>query len=255
MKKRLENDVAVITGAARGLDRAIALEFARHGCHVCCCDINLEGAQETAQAIADEGGSAEAVYMDVSSSACVNEAMRGIFERCGRITILVNGAFWSTADDLDHLSDEDWNRALQINLTGYFYTLRAVHPYMKQSGGGRIVQLSSTSGKSGGSIGSGAHYVSTKAGIIGLTKYVANHWYGDKIRCNTICPGATDSPVLHSPGVDQELVAKVEKTIPLGRLCYPEDIAKGALFLASDESAYITGITLDICGGRYMYGN
>ena len=251
---RLKGDVAVVTGAARGLDRAIAQEFARNGCHVCCCDINKAGAEETVELISAEGGSAEAVYMDVSNSVSVNEAMKDIFERNGKITILVNGAFWSAPFDLDHMSDENWDRTLRVSLTGYFYTLRAVHPYMKKSGGGRIVQLSSTSAKSGCTFG-GPDYATAKSGIFGLTKYVALHWCKDHIRCNTICPGAADSPVLHDEHVDQNHVKEVLDKLPLGRLCMPEDIAGAALFLVSEDSSYITGITLDVCGGRYIYGN
>lgn len=250
----LAGDVAIVTGAARGIDRAIALKLARHGCHVACCDINDEGLAETVALIEAEGGSAEAVHMDVSNTEMVNAEVKGIYERHGKITILVNGAFWSAPFDLDNIPDDSWKKALDIMLGGYMRTLRAVHPYMKASGGGRIVQISSTSGKSGCTFG-GPDYATAKAGIIGLTKYVALHWCHDHIRANTICPGATESPVLHDENVDQKHAEEVRKAMPLERLGTPEDIAKAAYFLLSDLSDFITGITLDVAGGRYIYGN
>ena len=252
--KRLEGDVAVVTGAASGLDRGIALELAKHGAAVACCDINVEGIEETVRLIREAGGEAFPVKIDVTDSGSVKDAMRRIYEKTGKITILINGAGVVRFNPIETCSDEEWDFVMRTNITGYFYCLREVYPYMKASGGGRIVQLSSTSAKSGSSFG-GPHYTAAKGGVISLSKYAARRWCKDNIRVNTICPGIADTPMAYEPDSPEGSLEKMISNIPMGRLCQPEDIAGGVLFLVSDESRYVTGITLDITGGRYVYGN
>lgn len=254
VSERLKGDVAVVTGAASGLDRGIALELSRHGAVVACLDITDAENEKTAQLIRDAGGEAFAVHVDTSDSASVKAAMREVFTRAGKITILVNGAGIVRFNPIEECTDEEWEAVLRVNLTGYFYCLREVYPYMKQSGGGRIVQLSSTSAKSGSNFG-GPHYTAAKGGIISLTKYAARRWCRDNIRVNTICPGISNTPMAVEPDAPEGALQSMLNNIPMGRLCEPEDIAGGVVFLVTDESRYITGITLDITGGRYMYGN
>lgn len=252
--KRLEGDVAVVTGAASGLDRGIALELAKHGATIAACDINQEGIEKTVRLIQEAGGEAFPVRIDVTDSGSVKDAMRRIYEKTGKITILINGAGIVRFSPIETCSDEEWDLVMRTNITGYFYCLREAYPYIKASGGGRIVQLSSTSAKSGSSFG-GPHYTAAKGGVISLTKYAARRWCKDNIRVNTICPGIADTPMAHEPNAPDGSLDAMVANIPMGRICQPEDIAGGVMFLVSDESRYVTGITLDITGGRYVYGN
>ena len=252
--ERLKGDVAVVTGAASGLDRGIAVELARNGATVACCDINAAGNEETVQMIGEAGGEAFPVYLNVTDPRSVKEAMRQVYDTAGKITILINGAAIVKFSPIETCSDEEWDIVMKTNITGYFYCLREVYPYMKASGGGRIVQLSSTSAKSGSNYG-GPHYTASKGGVISLTKYAARRWCKDNIRVNTICPGIADTPMAFDPNAPEGSMEKMIGDIPMGRICQPEDIAGGVMFLVSDESRYVTGITLDITGGRYVYGN
>lgn len=251
--QRLAGDVAVVTGAASGLDRGIALKLARNGAIVACADVNDVENQKTVDMICAEGLEAFPVHMDVGNSKSVKEGMKFVYEKTGKITILVNGAALIKFNPIETCSDEEWAQVLNVDLTGCFYTLREVHPYMKASGGGRIVQLSSSSAKSGSSFG-GPHYTAAKGGVISLTKYAAVRWAKDKIRVTTICPGIADTPLGNHPDAPKKLSDFV-KDIPMGRVAEPEDVAGVVLFLVSDESRYVTGITVDVNGGRTVYGN
>lgn len=250
---RLAGDVAVVTGAASGLDRGIALELAQHGATIACADLNEEGAAKVAAEIVAAGGQAFAVKMDIGSTESVKAAMAQVFETTGKITILVNGAAVAKRSQIENCTDEEWDFVMNINLTGAFRTLREVHPYMVQSGGGRIVNISSTSGKSGGNW-AGPHYVASKAALIGLTKYAAGYWVKQNIRVNTICPGVAETPLTagESQGTTKE---QQVANVPMGRFCEPSDVAGAVMFLVTDESKYVTGITVDVTGGRYMYNN
>lgn len=248
---RLDGDVAIVTGAASGLDQEIAIELSRHGAVVACADIDKAGLDVTVDAIVREGGRGYALVMDIGDSESVKRGVQEVGDREGKITILVNGAAVSRFTQLPECTDEEWDFVMNINLTGAFRMLREVYPYMKTTGG-RIVQISSTSAKSGGSW-SGAHYVASKAGLIGLTKYAAGYFVKDKIRVNTICPGIADTPL--TAAGDPEVRAKQVANVPMGRYALPSDIAGVVMFLVSDESEYVTGITVDVTGGRYIYGN
>ncbi|MBO8127567.1 MAG: SDR family oxidoreductase [Firmicutes bacterium] len=252
--QRLAGQVAIVTGAASGLDRGIALKLALNGAVVACADINDEENQKTVDMITAAGGQAFPVHVDISNSQSVKAMMKYVYEKMGKITILVNGAAIIKFSPIEECSDEEWEQVIKVDLTGYFYCLREVYPYMKASGGGRIVQISSSSAKSGSSFG-GPHYTAAKGGVISLTKYAARRWAKDNILVNTICPGIADTPLGRHPEAPKGAFEEMKKNIPLGRVAEPEDIAGGVLFLVSDEARYITGITLDINGGRYIYGN
>ena len=251
--QRLAGDVAVVTGAASGIDRGVALKLARNGAVVACVDINDKENQKTVDMIKAEGGEAFAVHMDITDSKMVRKQMQYIYDTAGKITILINGAVLIKFSPMETCSDEEWAQVMEVGITGYFYCLREVYPFMKASGGGRIVQLSSSSAKSGSSFG-GPHYTASKGGVISLTKHVARRWVKDNIRANTICPGITDTPLGNHPDAPKSLDQFV-KDIPMGRVAEPEDIAGVVLFLVSDESRYVTGITVDVNGGRAIYGN
>jgi 3-oxoacyl-[acyl-carrier protein] reductase len=250
---RLAGDVAVVTGAASGIDRAVALELARHGALVACADIDDEGCARTVAEINDAGAQALAVHIDIGDTTSVDGAFADIFEQTGKITILVNGAAVTRFSQLPECSDEEWAFVMNINLTGAFRCLRAVHPYMSRTGG-RIVQISSTSGKSGGSW-AGPHYVASKAGLIGLTKYAAGRFVADGIRVNAVCPGVTETPLTNQGEHTTQTREQQVRDVPMGRIATPDDTAGVVVFLVSEESRYVTGITVDVTGGRYMYGN
>jgi len=250
--ERLKDDVAVVTGAASGLDRGIALELAMNGATVACMDMDDANNAETVRMIADAGGKAFAVHVNIGDTASVDAAFKEVFEKTGRLDILVNGAAVSRYTQLPECTDDEWNFVININLSGVFRCTRAAYPYFIKSGGGRIVNISSTSGKSGGTW-SGAHYTAAKAGVIGLTKYCANYLCKDNIRANAICPGPADTPLTAT--ADPKAIAKMLASIPMGRKATPQDIAGAVMFLVSEESNYVTGITVDVTGGRYMYNN
>lgn len=251
--ERLKGDVAIVTGAASGIDRGIALKLALNGATVVCADVNDSENERTVELITSAGGDAFAVHVDVGDSAQVKRQFKEIYDRTGKITILINGAALIRFSPIETCSDEEWDQVLQVGLTGCFYTLREIHPYMKASGGGRIVQISSSSAKSGSSFG-GPSYTAAKGGVMSLSKYAARRWAKDNIRVNTICPGITDTPLGNHPDAPRKL-AEFVADIPLGRVAEPEDMAGVVLFLVSDESRYVTGITVDVNGGREVYGN
>ncbi|MFF7986900.1 SDR family NAD(P)-dependent oxidoreductase [Streptomyces sp. NPDC007901] len=251
--ERLKGDVAVVTGAASGIDRAVALELAAHGALVACADIDDDANAHTVKEIQEAGGEAFAVHMDISDSPSVKRAFREVFDRTGKITILVNGAAVARFSQLPECSDEEWDFVMNINLSGAFRCLREVHPYMKLTGG-RIVNISSTSGKSGGSW-AGPHYVASKAGLIGLTKYAAGYFVSDGIRVNAVCPGVTETPLTDQGAHTDTTKAQQVGNVPMGRIAQPSDTAGAVMFLVCDESAYVTGISVDVTGGRYMYNN
>lgn len=249
---RLKGDVAVVTGAASGLDRGIAYELAMNGAVVFCADLNDAGAQETVDLIVKDGGEAYPLHMNIGETESVNNAFKEMFEKAGRLDILVNGAAVSRFHQLPECTDEEWEFVMNINCSGVFRTIRAAYPYFKQSGGGRIVNISSTSGKSGGSW-SGAHYATSKAAVIGLTRYCAGYMCKDNIRANAVCPGVAATPLTADANGDK--LEKMLANIPMHRMATPQDIAGVVMFLVSDESQYVTGITVDATGGRYIYNN
>ena len=264
---RLSGDVALVTGAASGLDKAVAIRLGLNGAVVVCADLNLPGAQETADEINAAGGEAYALHMNIADRQSVSEGMKKAFAYKNRLDIFVNGAGVAgrSTSSLDTPDDEDWDRMLLINLTGYYYCATEVAKYMKQSGGGRVVMFSSTSAKSGGSAG-GPGYAAAKGGVISLSRHCAKYWAKYNIRCNCVCPGfnptnfgpedpnkTKEENEAEKKKIREMFREKAKKDMPLGRTCDPDDIAGAVMFLVSDESSYVTGITLDVCGGQYVY--
>ncbi len=235
-----QDRVVVVTGASRGIGRAIAEAFAKEGAKVACVATTLPNAQATADAV---GGKAYAC--DVSDAAQVEATFSKIAEEMGTVHVLVNNAGITRDTLLVRMKDEDWDRVLDVNLKGAFLCTRAVTKAMMKARGGRIVNVSSIIGETGNA--GQANYAASKAGLFGLTKSVAKELGARGVTCNAVAPGFIETEMTH--GLPAEFKTYVEKTAPAGRLGKAEDVAAAILFLASDAAAYITGQTLTVDGG------
>jgi 3-oxoacyl-[acyl-carrier protein] reductase len=244
---RLQGKITLITGAASGIGRAQALLFAREGAAVVAADLNADGAKQLVSEIEAAGGTALAVMMDVSDSDSVRAAVETAVARFGRIDILSNtaGAFDQYSQTLD-TPRELWDKLIAVNLTSLYLVTNAVLPSMLASGGGKVVSIASGAGLVGG--GGGAAYTSTKHAVIGYTRQLAAGYGKQGIRANAIAPGLIDTPMVADISHTDETTAWLANQ-PGGRLGRPEDIANAALFLVSDESDYIHGVTLPVDGG------
>ena len=248
----LQGRVAMVTGAGspRGLGRSIALAMAGQGASVVVCDMDSEGAAAVAEEIRSIGGTALALEVNVTSSEQIQQAVQTTLEKFGKIDILVNNAGITQPVKVLDTSEADWDRLLSVNLKGTFLFSKAVLPTMLKNGYGRIINMSSVSGKRGGGVFGGAHYSAAKAGILGFSKALARE-VAPAVTVNSIAPGmaATDiRGALESPEEEQ----KMSVDIPCKRFAKPEEIAATACFLASEEAGYITGEDIDINGGSHM---
>ncbi|QHE83695.1 3-oxoacyl-ACP reductase FabG [Hydrogenophaga sp. BPS33] len=246
---KLNNKVAIVTGAAQGIGRGIALELARQGAKVALWDINADAVAAAAAALREEKLNATGYAVDVGQSAAVDEAFARIEQELGPVDVLVNNAGISRAAMIPKMTDEQWDDVIQINLTGFFYTTRAASRSMKERGGA-MVNISSLAGQRG-SIGQ-INYAAAKAGVIGLTKAAAKELARYKIRANCICPGLIETDMTGKVLSDEKLRAQYVGEIPLARVGLPLDIAQTVSFLASDESSFITGQVMGINGGAYI---
>jgi NAD(P)-dependent dehydrogenase (short-subunit alcohol dehydrogenase family) len=246
-----ERPVAVVTGAASGIGLAIAERLAADGLAVAIFDRDAEGAQTAAAKIEASGGAALGVTVDVSDRASVDAGVEAVSAHFGPPTVLVNNAGVEGFDPFLKISAEKWNRLLAVNLTGTFHCCQAMIPGMIEAGWGRIVNISSSSAQGGQPFM--AHYVSSKAGMIGLTKSLALEFGPKGITVNTIPPGFIDTPMLRGSESKGLLGGKVEdheQTTPVRRIGRPEDIAAMCAFLVRDEAGYVTGQVLGVNGGR-----
>lgn len=241
---RLENKVAIVTGAARGIGKAVAELFCKEGCAVEMWDL-LEDGEEVAAAIRETGGNATFTKVSVTDKTAVETAMADAFKRHGQIDILINNAGITRDRTLSKMSDEEWHSVIDVNLNGVFYATRAVIPYMREKNYGRIVTAASTVGIRG-NYGQ-TNYVATKAGIIGMTKTWALELGRYGITANCIAPGYTLTEMTKL--IPSHIQEQAVKTIPVGKIADPIDIAYGYLYLASDESSFVTGVCLPIDGG------
>ena len=238
---KLKDKVALVTGAGQGMGRAIAQRFAFEGATVVALDLNLEAAQQT---LAGLGGQHLARALNVADSAAVNALVDEVTAQCGRVDLLVNNAGTGGMDSFTEMSDEAWTRVIGVNLNGAFYCARAAVRAMLKTGGGVVVNVGSTSAVSGEGP---AHYVTSKAAIMGLTRVMAKELAKSGIRVNTLVPGPTNTPMMQ--GIPQEWADAIIAGVPMGRMAEPEDIAKAAVFLASDDSGFVTGQNLAVTGG------
>lgn len=244
---RLADKVALVTGSGSGIGRAIAERFAREGARVIVNDLHRDRAEETVQRIAAAGGEALAIQADVTQSAAVQAMVEQGMAAFGRIDILVNNAGASQGDDILTFDEATWDWNLAVVLKSVYLCSRAVLPQMIGRRSGAIVNISSVNGIVG--LGEEA-YSAAKAGMNVLTKNMAVKYGRFGIRVNAICPGTVRTPIW-GPRLEKDphIFEKLAKWYPLGRVGEPEDIANAALFLASDEAAWITGTVLVVDGG------
>lgn len=246
----LRNKVAVVTGAAQGIGCATALALAELGAKVAVADINEEKMQTVVQQIRANGGEAIAVMLNVASNDSIMAAMQTVAEAYGGIDILVNSAgILGTSSIEDMQREGEWNRVLDIDLTGTFFACQYALPFLKQSGAGRIINIASVTGRNGGFEGS-MSYAAAKGGVIAITRGMARHLAPHKITVNAVCPSSTETEMLE--GYTPERIASQTKHILLGRMGKREEIAASVCYLASDEAAFVTGSMLDINGGAYF---
>ena len=244
----LAGKVALVTGAAQGIGKAIALLLARNGADVVVSDINLDKAQETANEIQGMGRRSVAIKVNVADLKDVEQMVKAIVEQFGRIDILVNNAGITRDRLVLRMTEEDWDAVLDVNLKGTFNCTKAVIRHMSKQKSGKIVSIASVSGEMGNP--GQANYAASKAGVIGFTKTIAREFAGRGINVNAIAPGYIQTPM--TDAVPEKAKEELKRMIPMERLGKPEDVAQGVLFLVSENSSYITGQVLNVNGGIYM---
>jgi 2-hydroxycyclohexanecarboxyl-CoA dehydrogenase len=247
MTRSLNSRIAVVTGAGSGIGRAIAVRLAEDTAKVAIWDINLEGAEETAKMIRDAGGTAIAIDVDCSDKAAIKAAADKTRAELGPVAVLVNNAGIAPFTPFLEIEDDLFDKTIRINLRGPYLMTKEVLPDMLQAGWGRVINITSSSVQSG-SFAQG-HYVSSKGGLMGMTKALALEFAASGVTFNMVPPGFIDTPMLRSAPIDAEAFAQ---TLPMKRIGQPADIAAAVAYLASEEASYITGQTISTNGGRYM---
>jgi len=248
-----DGEVALITGGSRGIGASVARMFAAAGGTVAITYVGREdAAKEVLKEVQKLGQKGIAVRGDVSVWTDVQRIVDEVLRSFGRVDVLVNNAGIWTYGEVDGMSDEVWERTIDVNLKGTFYMCRAVIPHMKQQGGGRIINISSTAGQRGEAFHS--HYAASKGGIISFTKSLAVELAPFNILVNSVAPGWVDTDMCEEVFGDPNYKEEVRKTIPLGRIAVPDDVAGPVIFLASHLGRHITGEVLNVNGGSVLCG-
>lgn len=246
---KLEGMVAIVTGAGRGIGESIAFCLARDKAKVIVIDINGDIAEKAAVKIREEGYEAFGIKADVTKEDDIKNAVNVVSNKYGKIDILVNNAGVAYKTGFEQLSAEEWDRVMDINLKGTFLCTHAVIKQMKDQGYGRIINISSMAGIMG-SENVGAHYCASKAGIIGLTKYLSRNFAYYGITANAIAPGPIGSEMTEGFGKEEYQI--LIDSMPMKRLGRPDNIGHIAAFLASKEAEFITGATIEASGGEIV---
>ncbi len=251
---RLDKKVALITGGGSGIGRACAVTFACEGARVVVTDLRDADVDRTVEIVSEAGGKAVGIAGDVTRSEDAQKMVRTATDSFGRLDILVNSAGIATRniETDDSTVEELWDKVIEVNLKGTFLVSWAAHPEMVKAGGGSIINLSSIIGLVGHQVGFGSAfnpYAASKGGVIQFTRNLALHVASDKVRVNAICPGYTVTTLTETLTGSPETMARLESMHPMGRLGQPEEMAAAALYLASDESSYVTGTYLAVDGG------
>ncbi|MDQ2695642.1 MAG: SDR family oxidoreductase [Pseudomonadota bacterium] len=247
----LKNQVAIITGAAspRGIGKTMAQVFAQHGARIAILDLNTEAAAAAAR---DIGPDHLGLACNVTDKSDCERAAQAVLERFGQIDILVNNAGITQPLKFMDIQPDNYDAVTDVSLRGSLYMSQAVVPHMRSRKSGSIVMLSSVSAQRGGGIFGGPHYSAAKAGVLGLAKAMARELGPDNIRVNSITPGLIQTDITGGK-LTPEMKTEILKGIPLNRLGDAADVAKACLFLASDLSSYLTGVTLDVNGGMLIH--
>ncbi len=246
---KLQDKVAIVTGGAQGIGKAISLALAGEGAKICFVDVQEESARLTSEEVAgDKKVETMALKADVSKFAETEEMAKKVLDKFGRIDILINNAGITRDNLLMRMSDEEWDLVLSVNLKGVFNCSKAVVRSMFKQHSGKIVNIASVVGQMGNK--GQANYAASKGGVIALTKTCAQEFASRNLQVNAIAPGFIRTKMTES--LSQEVKDTLAKQIPLGRLGEPEDVAKAALFLSSADADYITGQVIAVNGGMYM---
>lgn len=249
--KRFSGKVVMVSGAGRGMGRSCALSFSEEGAAVAFVDIEVDEIKSTVAQLKEQGSEAIAIKCDVSKFDEVHKAVQTTIETYGTVDILVNNAgVLSTTTPLENIEEKEWDLIMNVNLKGVFLFSQAVLPVMRKKEHGKIINISSSAGRSTSELG-GAHYTASKAGVLGLTRHTAREYGPYGINVNSVCPGLVETPMIREEASKEKLDHWI-KQIPLGRFAEPSEEADLVLFLASDQSKYITGATIDFNGGSLL---
>jgi len=251
MYEDLKGKVVIITGARRGMGKSHALSFAREGAKVVVSDISLEDCQKVVEEITSQGGEAMAVKCDVTKKEEIDEMVRKTIEKWGKVDVLVNNAGICQFKPFLQLTEEDWDRTIDINLKGYFLCAqRAAQEMVKQKSAGVIINVASVAmGQVGVGFPNLSHYCASKGGIVAMTETLAIELAPFNIRVNAIAPGAIETPMIDPLNQDPKMMEATLARVPFHRVGKPEEVSNLVLFLASEASSYITGSTVVIDGG------
>lgn len=246
--------VALVTGGGSGIGRAVCLALAADGRQVAVGDLNVEGAAETAQLVADAGGRSLAVSMDVTSTDSVQQARLRVVDELGPIEVLVNCAGWDLLMPFLDTEEAFWDKVIDINFKGVLRTAHACLPSMVDRGWGRIINISSDAARVGSSLE--AVYSGAKGGVISFTKTMAREMARKGVTANVVCPGPTDTPLLDgivaASDNGEKVIGAMARAVPMKRVGQPNEVASAVVYLASENAGFVTGQTISVSGGLTM---